>query len=150
MGVDLSKSFQPARDAAASHAVEFGVTTAKAFTIGKRDSFFTWLDIEPRPSIDIVSPQVIAVYEDIPGIEFELDDIRVQGISKKYTRDQIMGDGIFYIIGLSCECLIKLGQFRQDEVEELGGIVADLVPGTEVEEQHQLHWSMTLRRRKRS
>lgn len=151
-GIDLTALFLPARDVVAQQASLYGIVTAKPFTVCSRDGrdLPTYLDIEPRPIIDQVNPQMQAAFRDLPSIELELDDIRVQGISRQYSLDQLFGVGKFYVVGLTAAQLTPLTRDRLDEREvvRLGGIVADLVPGTEVEEQNQLHYSMTLRRRR--
>jgi hypothetical protein len=55
-------------------------------------------------------------------------------------------------VGLTADQLSALVSERLDQVliESFGGILCDLIPGVEVEEQNQLHWSMVLRRRGRS
>lgn len=152
MSVDITKLFLGPRDAAAAHAQEFGVPTVRKLVVGDRDQGYSWLEICPSPTIDQVSPTLLALYQDFPDNQVELDDIQVSGISKKYARHQIEGRGKFYVIGLTAaQCLSLVSEeLDQELLESFGAIVCDLVPGTEVEEQHQLHWNMILRRRQRS
>jgi hypothetical protein len=152
MAINLTTLFQSSRDAAAHHADGYGLPTNRVLTIGDRSEGFNWLTICPNPVIDLVSPRLVQRYEGVQGIEVELDDLQVQGISKAYTLDQIHGRGKFYVVGLTADQLSALVSERIDPVliESFGGNLCDLVPGVEVEEQNQLHWSMVLRRRGRS
>jgi len=152
MAINLNTLFQSSRDAAAHHADSYGLPTNRVLTIGDRTEGFSWLTICPNPAIDIVSPRLVQRYEGIQGVEVELDDLQVQGISKAYALDQIHGRGKFYVVGLTADQLSALVFERLDQglIESFGGILCDLVPGVEVEEQNQLHWSMVLRRRGRS
>ncbi|MEM9152307.1 MAG: hypothetical protein AAGB19_17875 [Cyanobacteria bacterium P01_F01_bin.3] len=152
MPINLASLFQGSRDAVAAHAGSYGLPTIKTLVVGDRTSGFSWLQICPDPSIDLVSPTFRTQYQDFSDVEVELDDIQVSGISKVYTRDQIAGRGKFYVVGLTaqqCQSLVH-ERFDQELLESFGAIVCDLVPETEVEEQHQLHWNLILRRRQRS
>ena len=152
MAINLTALFQSSRDAAAAHADGYGLPTNRILTIGDRTEGYSWLTICPNPAIDIVSPRLVQRYEGIQGIEVELDDLQVEGISKAYRIDQIHGRGKFYVVGLTADQLSTLVSERLDQglIESFGGILCDLVPGVDVEEQNQLHWSMVLRRRGRS
>ena len=153
MSVNLGNLFQSARDRAAGHAGAYGVPTYRLFTVGTRDgAAYTWLDVHPCPHIDQVNPRLVSTPEDLRSIQYELDDLRVEGISKTYPLAQLRGPGRFYVVGAdaaTCQAYTT-STFDQRGIQALGAIVADLVPGTEIEEQHQLHWSLTLRRRKRA
>lgn len=152
MPINLTTLYKGPRDSAAKHASNYGLPTNRAFTVGTRDRGFSWLGIEPQPAIDLVSPSLRTLYRDFPDVEVELDDIQVQGISKNYRKDQIVGRGKFYVVGLTAQQCLALVNDRVDQefLESFGAIVCDLVPGIEVEEQHQLHWNLVLRRRQRS
>ena len=151
MPVSIPDLFQSSRDAAAGHAANYGLPTNRTLVIGDRatGSGFTWLQIEPCPAVDVVSPQLVSRYQQIPDIQVELDDLQISGISKAYSIDQIKGRGKFYVVGLTaiqCQSLVY-DRFDLKTFESFGAIVCDLIPGVEVEEQHALHWSMVLRRR---
>lgn len=152
MVINLTTLFKGPRDAAASHASNYGLPTNRVLTIGTRDGGYQWLQIQPSPAIDLVSPSLRTLYRDFPDVEVELDDIQVQGISKAYSKDQIVGRGKFYVVGLTDQqCLsLVIDRLDQELLESFGAIVCDLVPGVEIEEQHQLHWNLVLRRRQRS
>jgi len=152
MPIDLTARFQSSRDAAAKHAASYGIPTNRVLTVGDRTTNFSWLTICPNPSIDLVSPRLVQRYEGLQDVEVELDDLQVSGISKAYALEQIKGRGKFYVVGLTADQLSALVSERFDQavIESFGGIVCDLIPGVEVEEQNQLHWSMILRRRGRS
>lgn len=150
MAIDLTRQFLGAKVAAASHASQFGLPTIQCFTVAQRteNQGFIFRDIRPLPHIEQLDPKFVA-RQSGSGVEYELEDLRVSGIAKTYPLRLITGRGFFYIIGLTAEQMLGLTTqvYRDQDVFDRGGIVADLVPETKVEEQDQINWSLTLRRR---
>ena len=128
------------RDQAAAIAQYFGISTIQSFFVCRRapNQVPNYLEIDPKPLIQNVSPKMVADFGQNQRIQIELDDIQVSGISHKYGRDQITGSGVFYNIG----GVLTGGVLT-------GGYEAELVPGTNVEEK-TLVWNVILRRKKRS
>lgn len=128
------------RDQAAAVAQYFGVSTIQSFFVCRRNlnQVPEYLEIDPKPLIQNVNPQMVADFGQNQQIQIELDDIQVSGISRKYDRSQLTGSGVYY----------NIGGVLQGEVLE-GGYEAELVPGTNVEEK-TLIWNLTIRRKKKS
>lgn len=134
--LNLSSYFQSVRDRVADIPRQFQLSNCLSLIIVQRRSGgqTTYLEIEPRPIIQTVSPNLAQAYEGVEGIQIELDDLQTQ-ISRKYDRDQIVGKGISYLINAQ---LIN--------GKPVGGIAADKVPNTVIQEK-DLHWELILRRR---
>lgn len=128
---------QQTRDRAAAWSQNYGVYSARSFFVCRRvpnqTTIFT--EILPRPIIEDSSPRLIEIYA-TRGIQIELEDLIVSGISKAYSADDLLGRTIYYMI----DAVVVDGV-------PVGGLTCDRVEGTELSEA-TLHWSLTLRRRK--
>ena len=134
--VNFSGYFQPLRDSVASLAGHFNLPNCRSLIIVQRQQggATIYTEVELRPIIQAVSPNTVQTYQGVEGIEIELDDLETQ-ISKAYSRSQIVGRGISYLIDAELVNGIPVGGFE-----------ADKVPNVNVIEKG-LHWELILRRR---
>jgi hypothetical protein len=136
--VNLSAYFQSSRDSVAAEASNFGVPTIRTLIVCKRDAInpTTYLPITPSPHIEQINPKMVALYEKIPNLDVELTDLKVSGISKAYTPNQLTGIGTYYLIDAALVDGVPVG-----------GIEADMVQGSFLEPNQLLHYSFLLRER---
>lgn len=124
------------RDEAASLAGEFGVPTIKGVILRKRSgSSYTYEEVYPAPHVETMNPSMIASFGDKISIKLELDDLKIT-ISRRYSRDDLIGTGVDYIIDGTL-----LGSDRV-----VGGYEAERVAGMDLTES-TLHWTLYARRK---
>jgi hypothetical protein len=99
-----------------------------------------YLVITPNPRIDYISSKMAAILTSQIGIQIELDDIQVKGISKNYTEAQLRPS--FWIVG---------GTPVYDEYDSVvsvdGGDECDYLPGTQWDERDYSYDIMLRKRR---
>lgn len=136
MPIDITQYFQKTRDLVAVGAQDFSLPNCRSLIVVKRQQGGQTLywEINPRPMIETVNPRLVELYEDIEGIELELDDLSTK-ISAAYTEAQIVGRGISYVVD---------GELVDGK--PVGGFEADKVTGTNIT-RRDLHWEIILRRR---
>lgn len=125
------------RDRIAGFAGSLSIPTARNLIIRSKtktgNSIATsYLKIDPTPIIDRVSPRIASAFNNSSSITIKLDDLQVKGISRSYSREQILGTGISYFVD-------------SDLVESSinGGFECDLVSVDEL----PLTWNLILRRK---
>ena len=80
----------------------------------------TAIQIAPNPDISLVSPQMVAFYR-AQNITIELDTVQVSGINKLYTREQLTGSGVYYVVdGTATNNIVT------------GGAIYDRLPGVDL------------------
>jgi len=135
--MDLFTELTTAREYVAPTASDFGVPTIRSLIVCKRvaGGATEYFQVEPHPYIDSVNPRLLEIYQGVNSVRIELDDQRVEGVSKRYHRDQLVGRGISYLI----DAVMKCGK-------PSGGFEADLVSGTTIEDNGST-WAFVVRRR---
>lgn len=87
------------RDRIAPLAKEFGNPNVNSLIICKRENgVFRYLEIKPDPIIKEEFPTREQV-QDLRSVEGLTRNYSVFGISRKYTEEQIRGEGIDYLVG---------------------------------------------------
>lgn len=134
--VNFSSYFISRRDYLAALPEHFNLPNCRSLIVVRRQrgGATTYTEIQPKPIIQTVSPNTIQAYQGVEGIEIELEDLETQ-VSKAYSRDQILGQGVSYLIDAELVNGIPVGGFE-----------ADKVPNVNVIEKG-LHWELILRRR---
>lgn len=99
-----------------------------------------FLEITPRPRIEYIDSKMASILTSAIGIQIELDDIQVKGISKNYTEAQLRPS--FWIVG---------GTPVYDEYNKIssveGGDECDYLPGTQWDEKDYSYDIMLRKRR---
>jgi len=134
--INLAAYFQSVRDVVAAVPQQFNLPNCRSLIIVQRviGGQTSYLEVLPRPVIQNVSPSLVQAYQGIEGIQIELEDLQTQ-ISRAYSREQILGRGISYLV--DAELVNGL---------PVGGFEADKVPGV-IFKENMLHWELILRRR---
>lgn len=134
--MDVTSLFLPVRDAAAALPQFFNLANCDSLIVVRRNpgGGTTYLNIQPRPIIQSVSPRLLQTYEGVESIQIEVDDIQTQ-VSRRYSFEQLSGRGISYLIG---------AELVRGKPE--GGYEADQVPGLSLQKR-TTHWELLLRRR---
>lgn len=134
--INLQTYFQRRWDLAANIPSDYGVANCRSLIIVQRQANqpTEYFEVTPKPIIKQVSQQLIKAFKGISGIELELDDLQMF-VSKTYTRSEIAGRGISYVID---------GELRGSGT--FGGFEADRVAGTVLRE-NDLSWELIVRRR---
>lgn len=93
------------RDLAAGFAGSVGLSQVQDLVIRTRRGSDPALDlrIDPQPVIQTVTTKVMASAFSA-GIQLEATDLQVTGVSGSYSRDQLVGPNLSYLIG-DTECL---------------------------------------------
>lgn len=136
MNADFYSQMVSLRDQVADVRSEFGVPNVRSLIVVYRSTNLPlqYLEINPTPVIETVNPRMVAAFGQNLKIQLELDDLQVSEISRRYTREQILGS--YYIVD---------GALTPHGVE--GGFEAERVPGMALVEK-ALTWNLVLRRRK--
>lgn len=139
MPFDAARYFQKSRDLGAQLATHYAAPNARSLIIVTRPErgHPTYLEIYPRPIIQQVSPRLLAAFRDIPDVEIEINDLQIDGISKRYTAEQLVGRGISYLIDAELD----------DDGQPVGGEAYDLVPGLQLEREQTTFWRLVVRLR---
>jgi len=99
-----------------------------------------YLEILPRPRITYIDSKMASMLTSQIGMQFELDDIQVQGITKNYTEEQLRPS--FWIVG---------GTPVYDAYDVIvsveGGDECDYLPATEWDEK-DYSYDLMLRKRR--
>lgn len=134
--MDVNKLFQGAWDLTAETTSIFGHPDSRSLIVIRRHPGHPneHLEVTPKPLITTISPRMASAYQAIRSIQLESTDFRVIGISASYTREQLVGRGIHYLID---------GELVDGE--PVGGKEADLVAGTQIERESHMSWSLVLR-----
>lgn len=120
------------RDYAAPLAAKLAVPTTRSLIIRRREGKDTsYIEIQPQPNITTAYPKIEAIYG-VGNLQVITGDFEVKGVSRKYTRSQLIGTRIDYIID---------GLLQNNTV--VGGMTCDLVTISE----NTLTWDLVLRQR---
>ncbi|MEW6494503.1 MAG: hypothetical protein AB1589_18600 [Cyanobacteriota bacterium] len=127
------------RDSVAPLAGAFGISTARSLVIQRRwvaptegKTRVDYLDINPKPIIERVPPAIAQAFNGVGQIQIKIDDLQINGITRHYPREWIVGTGISYFVD---------SQLLMDRV--IGGFEAEFVSIDEL----PLTWNLILRRR---
>lgn len=139
---------QQIRDSVAPWATVFEVPTSRSLIVCQRQANTSlknlgiaptispqYLEVTPRPIIETVNPSLVERFQGVNGIDIELTDFQISGISKQYERSQLVGRLIYYIID---------GQLVNGAL--VGGIECDKIPGLDLTEEATT-WSLVVRRK---
>ncbi len=140
----LAQRFQSAFNRTARRTAIFGLPTTRSLIVVTRATgqLPNYLQIDPTPSISTVSPKIVRQLE---GLQLELSDLMVDGISKSFSREQLIGPGKHYLID---------GELYQENVNGTyvtrahGGQEAERVKGSEIMFDQLVHWRLILRQRR--
>lgn len=132
MYLDYIQHMLTLRDYIAPLAGELGIPTTRSLIIRRRESRnTTYLKVEPLPIITTAHPRIEG-FDGIGSVQVITGDFEVKGVSRKYTRSQLVGSRIDYVID----------GILQDGVVN-GGMICDLVTITE----NTLTWDLVLRQK---
>ncbi|KYC42069.1 hypothetical protein WA1_18885 [Scytonema hofmannii PCC 7110] len=133
----LTERMASLRDRVARRASELEIPTARSLIIQRRwlpadsnEMAIAYLEIDPKPIIDRVSPTLAAAFN--TSQQIKIDDLLVSGISRRYPKEHIIGTGISYFVD---------SQLLFDRIA--GGFEAEFVIINEL----PLTWNLILRRR---
>lgn len=119
-----TESMQQLRDSIAPLAAEFGIATARSLIIQRRwrennQPYHEIYEIEPLPIIGRRQPSINNA--DNTNISVKQDLLVVEGISRKYPREKIVGTGInYWVDGLITSSGVNGGfQCEFYDIEEL-------------------------------
>lgn len=120
------------RDEIAGFARHLGIPTARSLTIRYKtrvdgQTIDNCLRVDPSPVIRRIPPNIIAAFNNSNQVTYKADDLLVEGISRKYPRERIVGTSLSYFI----------------DAETDGGFECELVSIDEL----PLTWNLVLRRR---
>lgn len=96
----------------------------------------TYTQIVPNPYVSTIGPQQISHFANTQGIQVEQDSIQVSGISFNYTREQLTGAGIHYVVD---------GELVNGQV--VGGQEFDRIPGIDFDRKPS-GWNVVLKARR--
>lgn len=120
------------RDYTAPLAENLGLPTVRSLIIRRRENKnISYTSIQPLPVITIAYPQAQGL-SGINSLEITTGDFEVKGVSRTYTRSQLVGSRIDYIID---------GVLSNEQ--GTGGIICDLIAITE----NILTWDLSLRQK---
>jgi len=126
------------RDSVAPLAGVWGIPTVRSLILRKRFASDTeglvteFVEITPRVHIDTVSPRLANAFQS--SIQIEIDDFQVSGISRSYSRSDLVGTSIAYFVD---------GVLTDDGSAIASGIECDFIAITE----SSLTWDLILRRK---
>lgn len=125
------------RDRIAGFAGNLNIPTARNLIIRSKtktgNSIATsYLEIDPIPIIDRVSPRIASAFNGSNSITIKLDDLQIKGISRSYSREQILGTSISYFVD---------SEVVNNSIS--GGFECDLISVDEL----PLTWNLILRRK---
>lgn len=118
--MELLETFRTLRDSLVSIAgyASFGLKDRTLVVVSRAAG--TAIQIVPNPDISPVTPRMVAFYR-AQNITIELDTVQVSGISKLYTREQLTGSGVYYVVdGTSSNNIVT------------GGAIYDRLPGVDL------------------
>lgn len=118
--MELLETFRTLRDSLVSIAgyASFGLKDRTLVVVSRAAG--TAIQIVPNPDISPVTPRMVAFYR-AQNITIELDTVQVSGISKLYTREQLTGSGVYYVVdGTSTNNIVT------------GGAIYDRLPGVDL------------------
>ena len=118
--MDLLDTFRTLRDSLVPIAgyASFGLRDRSLVIVSR--ALGTAIQVVPNPDINLVSPRMVAFYR-AQNITIELDTVQVSGISKLYTREQLTGSGVYYVVD---------GPATNNIVT--GGAIYDRLPGVDL------------------
>ena len=107
LAAKIITKLQRLRDRSATRAI--GAPDVLPLTVVTRTaSGETQLVISPHPTIQMVNPRTVALFEST-NIKIGIDDYQVSGISAAYTEAQLTGKGKYYIVNGSIRCNEVMG-----------------------------------------
>lgn len=118
--MELLETFRTLRDSLVSIAgyASFGLKDRTLVVVSRAAG--TAIQIVPNPDISPVTPRMVAFYR-AQNITIELDTVQVSGISKLYSREQLTGSGVYYVVdGTSTNNIVT------------GGAIYDRLPGVDL------------------
>lgn len=128
------------RDMAASIAAAFGEQSVRSLIIrrkvvpaGQVMPITTYLEIQPNPVITLAMPSLRNVFGG--DITIEADDFSVEGISRRYTMEELVGTATGYIVD---------GILDESKTQLISGIECDFVG---IRTMNSLCWHLLLRRK---
>ena len=135
--MNIFDQLQFIRDSVAPWSTAFEVHTSRSLIVCRRypNASNEYLEITPRPIIENVSANLVERYQGVNGIQIELSNLQISGISKKYDRAQLVNRMIYYIID---------GQLVNGL--PVGGIEYDIIPGFDLIKEPTT-WSIVVRQR---
>ena len=118
------------RDRAAKQVGKFKLPSSKKLAIRSRVSRgYEYLVIDPPPRIVHLTPQLEGVSR-LQNVQLIAVDWQVQGVSRKYSEEQLFGAGFEYVI----DPVFSFGEFQS-------GTICQLVGYTE----NTLTWELSLK-----
>ncbi|HEY9764627.1 MAG TPA: hypothetical protein V6D07_19020 [Trichocoleus sp.] len=126
---------QPCYDSITSLAGALESEAIKTLVVGKRrpDGGIDYLVIDPSPPVELITQSSREIYRGSSSL-IEVGDY-ITHVSRKYSEEQLFGDGIFYLIDADISAF-----------PPAGGIVAYLAMDT-VAEFDEHFWRLTLRQK---
>ena len=119
--MELLDTFRTLRDSLVPIAgyASFGLKDRSLVVVSRAAG--TAIQIVPNPDISLVTPQMVAYYARVQNISIELDTVQVSGISKLYSREQLTGSGVYYVVdGTASNNIVT------------GGAIYDRLPGVDL------------------
>jgi hypothetical protein len=126
------------RDMTAKLSASFGVPVVRSLVLRRRINrsgviVTSFVEISPQPVIDLVGPRLASAFQN-SSIVLEIDDYQISGISRSYSRSEIVDTGITYFVD---------GVLSEDKTTLLSGIECDFISILE----ETLCWRLVLRRK---
>lgn len=133
----LSDYFQKSFRQTMEVSSDFGVSTSRTLVIATRHpgGGETYIQVCPNPIIQVVSVQEMEALANLPNVQIEKTDLKVTGIPRTYSADEIFGPGTYYLI----DAILK------NDIPQ-GGIIADAVQGYRATNR-ELDYELLLRER---